>query len=187
MVALGPGAAPVSRTERLRGHLRQRRQPAEFRIAYDYPPAGLLPVPVPEPEPVPEPLAVPEPRAAAAAAQASDADLADLATQLWRLGRKLAEPPPGDQGPGGAAARRKESRHLRAAQDALGKAGVRAEDHDGTEFDIGLTLDVLAYQPVPGATRETVHETVRPSVYRDGRRIQMGQVIVAQPEGEQDL
>ncbi|CAG7646817.1 hypothetical protein [Actinacidiphila bryophytorum] len=182
MVALGPGAAPVSRAERLRGHLRQRRQSAEFRIADDYPPAGLLPAPVPEPEPP----AVPEPRAAAAA-QASDADLADLATQLWRLGRKLAEPPPDDRGPGGAAARRKESRHLRAAQDALGKAGVRAEDHDGTEFDIGLTLDVLAYQPVPGATRETVHETVRPSVYRDGRRIQMGQVIVAQPEGEQDL
>lgn len=169
----------MSRAGELRGRLRQRRHPVEFRIPGDYPPPGLRPTPVPVSEPRPAEMAP-------AAAQASDADLADLATQLWRLGRKLAEPPPGGPAPGGAAARRKEARHLRAAQDALGKAGVRAEDHDGTEFDIGLTLDVLAYQPVPGATRETVHETVRPSVYRDGRRIQMGQVIVAQPEGEQE-
>lgn len=166
----------------LRGRLRQRHFPPEFRIPTQahQPPRPELPSPRVESAPQD---AVPHP---------PDAALADLATQLWRLGKKLTEPAaedPGGSGNGGRASSRrapKAARHLRAAQDALAKAGVEIHDHDGMEYDIGLALDVLAYQPTPHATRETVHETVRPSVYRDGRCIQTGQVIVAQPEGEQD-
>lgn len=75
------------------------------------------------------------------------------------------------------------ARHLRSAHDALAGTGVVVRDHDGMEFDIGFALDVLAYQPDPRVTRETVLETVRPSVFRDGHCIQMGQVIVARPPG----
>lgn len=185
---------------RLRGRLRQRRYPPEFRIPSGYPPQPVrdlarestpesarvsAAVPHQAPPALPEDLP-----------HTPDAALADLATNLWRLGKKLAEADAeaeaeteaataGARGTG-ATSRRRATRHLRAALDALDKAGVRAQDHDGTPFDMGLALDVLAYQPVPEATRETVHETVRPSVYRDGRRIQLGQVIVARPEGEQD-
>ncbi len=164
-------AGPPRGMAGLRQRLRQRRFPPEFRIPAGYP-AGA-PVPRGAPEAPPSDTLMPA------------ALMADLATNLWRLGRKLADET-GETGRAGTrtARQRKAARHLRAAQDALAKAGVKTQDHDGTAFDIGLTLDVLAYQPVPGATRETVHETVRPSVYRDGRCIQMGQVIVAQPEGE---
>jgi hypothetical protein len=221
----------------VRGRARQRRYPPEFRIprvrppqdpydrADDYPPphdpyeqADAYPPPQdtsarPETRTGPAAPAVPRPptprRAAAEeAGTPSDASLVDLATSLWRLGKKLAESAESAEsagsadsadsagsssesngpGPGraSAAARRKETRHLTAALDALAAAGVRAQDHDGTDFDLGLALEVLAYQPLPHATRETVHETLRPSVFRDGRRIQMGQVIVARPEGDQD-
>ncbi|MEU6853053.1 hypothetical protein ABZ901_24380 [Actinacidiphila alni] len=192
----------MSRRTGLRGRLRQRRFPPEFRIPAAYPARDVrdaAPVAVPEPETgtgtgTGSEAVIQLP--AQATDSAPDAALADLATNLWRLGRKLAE----DDGTGvtnggadgganggadggrSATNRRRAARHLRAAQDALGKAGVTAQDHDGMAFDIGLALDVLAYQPVPGAARESVHETVRPSVYRDGRRIQLGQVIVARPE-----
>jgi hypothetical protein len=195
--------------------VRQRRYPPEFRIPRVWPPqdpyerADAYPPPHdasarPETRTGPAAPAVPRPptprRAAAEeAGTPSDALLVDLATSLWRLGKKLAESAESagsagssseSNGPGpgraSAAARRKETRHLTAALDALAAAGVRAQDHDGTDFDLGLALEVLAYQPLPHATRETVHETLRPSVFRDGRRIQMGQVIVARPEGDQD-
>jgi hypothetical protein len=214
-----PGLAEV------RGRARQRRYPPEFRIPrvrppqdpYDradaYPPpqdpydrADAYPPPDdasarPETRTGPAAPAVPRPPtprrpAAEEAGTPSDTSLVDLATSLWRLGKKLAESAESagssalsnGAGPGraSAAARRKETRHLTAALDALAAAGVRAQDHDGTDFDLGLALEVLAYQPLPHATRETVHETLRPSVFRDGRRIQMGQVIVARPEGDQD-
>jgi len=48
---------------------------------------------------------------------------------------------------------------------------------------------VLAYQDDQSLRVEIVQETVRPSVYLAGRRIQMGQVIVgspAAPEREED-
>ena len=45
-----------------------------------------------------------------------------------------------------------------------------------------IGLSVLAYQPMPGISRERVIETVKPSVYVDGRLLQMGQVIVGTPE-----
>jgi hypothetical protein len=109
-----------------------------------------------------------------------DEALADLATNLWRLGKTLAD------GENAGSGQRRAVRRLRAARDALAKAGVETRDHDGMDFDLGLALEVLAYQPTPGATRQTVLETIRPSVFRNGRSIQTGQVIVARPEGDQD-
>lgn len=102
-----------------------------------------------------------------------DVTLADAMTSLWRAGRKLdaAEEPAGRQA----------ARHLRAAAEALAAAGVTVQGHDGRVFDPGLALEVVAYEPRPGATGETVLETVRPCVYRSGRRIQVGQVIVGTP------
>lgn len=181
----GPGPVPGSPVPgpvaRLRGRLRQRRFPEEFRI----PPGHLYPEPaLARPaNTVPAATAV---TSAAAAGQPGaegsglpDPALADLATHLWRLARKLG---PGRADGAASAGQRLAGRHLRAAREALTEAGVETQDHDGSDFDIGLSLHVLAYQPTPGAARETVLETIRPSVYRDGRQIQIGQVIVAQPE-----
>lgn len=181
----------------LRQRFRQRRFPPEFRIPLVYGLPGLVPLgdgeragtergaarPAPAdaiPAPVPDASpAAPE----AIAPQPPDSAMADLATNLWRLDKKLAD---GQDNGVRSGAQRKAARHLRAAQDALVAAGVETQDHDGMEFTMGLSLDVLAYQPAPGATRQTVLETVRPSVFRHGRAIQIGQVIVIRPEGDQD-
>jgi hypothetical protein len=103
-----------------------------------------------------------------------DAALADALTNLWRAGRKLSG--------GGSDEQRQAARHVRAGCTALAEAGLSFQDHDGTSFDPGMALEVIAYEPRPDASAETVAETVRPCVYRDGRRIQIGQVIVARPE-----
>ena len=100
--------------------------------------------------------------------------LADALTNLWRAARKLAGP---EGGPSGSAAR-----HVRAAMDAFASAGLTVADHDGRVFDPGLALEVVAYEPRPGTKAETVLETVRPCVYRSGRRVQIGQVVVAAPD-----
>ncbi|AHH99613.1 hypothetical protein BC739_000028 [Kutzneria viridogrisea] len=150
--------------------VRQRRFPPEFRIAQ-----VLAPLPVP-----PQPPPVPRPEQSG---DFSDAALADLATNLWRTVRKIA--PEGQEDL--PRAQRQAARHLRAMSEVLAESGVSVQDHDGLAYDPGLTLDVLAYEERPGVTREVVVETIRPSVYRSGRTIQIGQVIVAQPErgGEQ--
>lgn len=173
----------------LRRRFRQRRFPPEFRIPPDYAPPERPPSRAEAAEataPVDGQRRLGAQPDQGGQSHLPDAVLADLATQLWRLGRKLAEGGENPSGTGAPGRQPRAARHVRAAQDSLTKAGVETQDHDGMKFDIGLALDVLAYQPSPLATHETVQETVRPSVYRDGRCIQSGQVIVAQPEGNND-
>lgn len=103
----------------------------------------------------------------------SESDLAAAATALWRARKRLT----------GAEDRvaRQAERFLSASQDALGAAGVLIQDHDGTPFEAGLALEPMLFEEQPGLTAERVVETVRPSVYLAGKRIQMGQVIVGCP------
>lgn len=153
----------MSGSSTMRERLRQLRYPAEFRIA-----VPVRPVRPAEP-------AADEP---ASAADLSDGVVADLATSLWRTRRKIES----NGSPEPPRARRAATRHLLTAWETLHDAGVEIQDHDGMRFDPGLALDVVAYEPRPGTIGGTVLETVRPSVYRSGRCIQIGQVIVAQSE-----
>jgi hypothetical protein len=107
----------------------------------------------------------------------TDGVLTEVLTNLWRAQRKI-ESPDGVDDP----TRRQAARHLRAAIDALARAGWTFQDHDGARFDAGLALEVLAFEPRAGLDAETVLETVRPCVYSGSRRVQIGQVIVARPE-----
>jgi hypothetical protein len=111
-------------------------------------------------------------------------DLAEAATNLWRAQRRTTRLTEENSREG-----KRIGRLLVATKDALTEAGVQIQDHDGDEFHPGLSLEVLAYQDDPSLRVEIVQETVRPSVYLAGRRIQMGQVIVgspAAPEREED-
>jgi hypothetical protein len=123
--------------------------------------------------PAPAPVAVEPP---APATDLADDVVADLATNLWRTRKKI--------NPDGArdATQRAAARHLLTAWETLEEAGVEIQDHDGSLFRPGMALDVVAFEKTPGVRATMVLETVRPSVYRSGRCIQMGQVIVAQPE-----
>lgn len=108
--------------------------------------------------------------------------LADLATGVWRLRSKMVEA--GTQRP--KEQFRREYRHLESIWDLLAQSGMEIQDHTGKPFDSGQALKVLAFQPTPGARRERVQETVKPTVYFKGRHIQMGEVIVESPEKTDD-
>lgn len=102
-----------------------------------------------------------------------DSGLATAATNIWRARRRLDSGV--DNAPNQAA------RYLRTCVDTLKDAGLVIQDHDGDRFHPGQALEVLLYQEDPSSSVETVAETVRPSVFLNGRRIQMGQVIVNHP------
>lgn len=110
--------------------------------------------------------------------------LPDLCTGLWRLRRRMIDPetdrPLEDM--------RKPFRHLESVWDTLADAGVDIRDHTNESVpEYGsIGLNVLAYQPMPGISRERVIETVKPSVYVGERLVQMGQVIIGTPEKPSD-
>jgi hypothetical protein len=103
------------------------------------------------------------------------ATVARLATGLWRLNNKLAtssnlEPPLHGI-----------RREVTAMCDALTDAGIEVQSHDGSTFDAGLSLIVVAFQPSDSLTRDEVLETIKPTVYLNRQVIQQGQVIVGTP------
>lgn len=104
--------------------------------------------------------------------------LADLGTGLWRLRQRMVEP--GTDRP--LEEMRRAFRHLESLLDVTRGAGLEIQDHTGTPFHAGMALQVLAFQPTPGAHRDHVGETVKPTIYLHGTMIQMGEVIVATPE-----
>lgn len=103
--------------------------------------------------------------------------LAEVATQLWRMRRLMVEP--GTDLPQDVM--RRPFRHLDALQDTLGASGLRAVDHTGQRYDPGMSLTIIACEERPDLEQERVIETLRPTVVFDGRRIQIGEVILAIP------
>ncbi|MFH8899730.1 hypothetical protein ACH4HG_25505 [Streptomyces coeruleorubidus] len=99
------------------------------------------------------------------------------ATGIWRAQRKLNQ----RAGEPSAADLRQVRRYVQAGRQALADGGLEIQEHDGAPFDPGQSLEVLAFQDEPGLTHEVVLETLRPSVYYRGERIQMGQVVVGRP------
>jgi predicted amino acid-binding ACT domain protein len=107
--------------------------------------------------------------------QLDDGLMADLATGLWRLLRRF------DGGANGAEIR-KQMRDVEALLARLAESGVEVQDHDGQLYDATLSLQVAAFQPSAGLTQESILETLKPTIYRHGVRIQVGEVIVGMPE-----
>ncbi|WP_344294314.1 hypothetical protein [Streptomyces synnematoformans] len=182
------------RNGRIRAALGQWRQPPEFRIPpplLDPATAAWVAEVLAEVEAA-EALAaraVPEAAAASEAPEATDeatgpagdGALVGAATGIWRALRKLDQ----DAGSLSAADLRQIRIQVRASRRALADDGLEIQEHDGEPFDSGLSLEALVFEDDPELTREVVLETVRPTVYFRGRRIQMGQVIVGRPAPQQ--
>jgi hypothetical protein len=108
--------------------------------------------------------------------------LADLGTHLWRLrGRMVVE----ETGEPKEEVRRA-YRYLQSAWQDLMEMGIEIQDHVDCEYAPGMALKVLAFEPQEGITSETIVEVIKPSIYFQGKVIQMGEVIVAMPKGEGD-
>jgi len=111
-----------------------------------------------------------------------DQTIVTMCTGVWRVRRRMIDPATG-------VARedmRMPFRHLESVWDTLVAAGVDIRDHtDEPVPEYGsVALEVLAYQPTPGLSRDKVIDTIKPSIYMDGRLLQMGQVIVGTPEDD---
>lgn len=107
----------------------------------------------------------------------SDATLADIGTVAWRLRQKLGQHP---------EVGRPISRQVEELWDTLKRAGLDVRDHTDQSLPSGgaYGLRVLAYQPTAGLKVEVVLETIKPSVFYQGRLLQMGQVIVGVPPAD---
>ncbi|MCK2242971.1 MULTISPECIES: hypothetical protein [unclassified Crossiella] len=164
------------RWRRFRAGLRQHRQHRPFRIAepaWDAADRTRLTELAAELTAV---LTQPPPRQQPPLAER---DLAVAATHLWKARRKIYRSEADTSREG-----RQIARFLRTVQESLDAAGVRIQDHTGVSYNAGLSLEVLAYEENPEVTGEVVTETVRPSVYVNEKRIQMGQVLVGFPPAD---
>jgi len=100
----------------------------------------------------------------------------EMGTSVWRLQRRLAiegEVP---------EEIRRVLRDLESAWDALRQGGIEIKDHTGEKYVRGMALRVIEFQPTPGLTREQIMETIKPTIYRKDKLVQMGEVIVGVPE-----
>lgn len=102
----------------------------------------------------------------------------ELANSAWDLRRSTTDVRTAEAKPNMS----KVARHVDRLWESLEQAGLKIQDHINQPFDSGQSLQVLAFQPSPGVEREIVIETVRPTVYLQDYRIQIGQVIVGTPQ-----
>jgi hypothetical protein len=108
--------------------------------------------------------------------------LADLGTHLWRLRGRMVVDETGEP----RQEVRTPYRYLLSAWEDLKDLGIEIQDHTRCDYAPGMALKVLAFEPQEGITRDIVVETIKPSIYFQGKAIQMGEVIVAIPKGDVD-
>ncbi|WUH98917.1 hypothetical protein OHR68_36305 [Spirillospora sp. NBC_00431] len=107
--------------------------------------------------------------------------LADAATNLFTASRKLSRP--GQDGRRLPKEARDAGRWLVKCDETLARAGLRIQGHDGDAYHPGRSLRALGFEDHLTLETETVVQTMRPTIYLHGRRIQIGEVIVGRPAG----
>ena len=103
--------------------------------------------------------------------------MADVATNIWKAKCRMLDGPSGEV----REEMKRVYRHVESALETLAELGIALKDHTGNAFDYGLPLKVVTTQETPGITRDTVIETLRPTVYWQKQIIQMGEVVVGIP------
>lgn len=129
-----------------------------------------------------QPASAPAPATAEPEADDSEglsAAFGGLATQVWRAMGKTVDPATGEP----REEMRRVHRHIAGALDVLKQMGVTINDWVDQPYDAGLPVKVLTFQPTPGVDRDTILETVRPTVMWKDRLVQLGEVVVGTPAG----
>ena len=109
--------------------------------------------------------------------QVSVKDLADIATQAWKARSKMLDSKTGDV----REEMRRTIRHIEAILTTIRSMGIEIKDHTNEGFDYGQPLRLVATQPTAGIVRDTVLETLKPTIYWNGHIAQTGEVIVGVP------
>jgi hypothetical protein len=106
-----------------------------------------------------------------------DGALAEAALGLWRTERRIDSEDP----EGTSQLTRQLRRHVETAWKGLANAGITVQQHTNEPHDDGLDLEIVAREPHPGLRRDTVVDTVAPSILRSGKVIRPGAVVVGYP------
>ena len=104
--------------------------------------------------------------------------IAAIATHVWRAKSKLIDPESGQP----REETKRTYRHIESTLDALAQMGVVIRDQLNEPYDPGLPVNVLTFQPMPGLSRDTIVEVLRPTIIWQDRVLQVGEVIVGTPE-----
>jgi hypothetical protein len=100
-----------------------------------------------------------------------------IATNVWKAKSKMLDTVSGEV----REEMKRVYRHVEAALDNLREIGLEVKDHTGDAFDYGQSLKVISTQPTQGITRETVIETIKPTIYWQQQLVQTGEVVIATP------
>lgn len=111
--------------------------------------------------------------------------LADVGTGLWRMRRAMVQP--GwvklvDARP--MSEMQRPYRWLESAEKRFKEFGLEIQDHNGNKYISGQALEAT-FQPAPDLHEDMIVETIMPTIYFDGKRIQMGNVLVGTPDLEE--
>lgn len=107
--------------------------------------------------------------------------LADIATGMWRIKNKFSAVGVNDL----PNEIKKAYRHVESTWDALASAKVEVRNHTKEKYVAGMALNVIAFQPSSSIRTEMITETIKPSIFYNGKLIQRGDVIVETPEKTQ--
>lgn len=106
---------------------------------------------------------------------------ARLATGLWRIRQKMVKP--GTNEP--LTEVRIAFRHLDSTWNLLIEQGIEIKDFTNQPFNLGMMLNVISREPTAGLKREMIIETIKPTVFLKGEPIQIGDVVVGTPAGDE--
>jgi hypothetical protein len=108
--------------------------------------------------------------------------LADVGTGLWRMRRNMVTPGTSrllDARP--LEEMRKPFRWLVSTWDTLKESGLEIQDHTGDRYISGQSLKAH-FEAAPDLHEDTIIDTIKPTIYFDGKIIQMGEVVVGTPD-----
>ena len=103
--------------------------------------------------------------------------MVDIATYAWRAKVKMIDGSSGEV----RDEMKRVFRHIEGIFESFQEMGLEIKDHTGDAFDYGLPLKVVTTQPTQGITKESVLETIKPTIYWQKHIIQMGEVVIATP------
>ena len=104
--------------------------------------------------------------------------IGDLCVGLWRINKRIAYLRNNDLDKDIQIL----NRPVQNTVDRALQAGIEIKDYSNTPYIDGMIERVVAFEPTKGILRETILETIKPSIYYKENLIHHGEIIVGTPE-----
>mgnify|MGYP006423559189 CR=1 FL=1 len=108
-------------------------------------------------------------------------NFAKIATHVWRIKKRIydADGKPIDTYD-------KLRRSIEGIEQGLESLHVEIKDHTGDIYDPGMPVNPQSFESMAGVNRDTIKETLIPTIYWNKQIVQQAEVIVGQPESRKD-